>query len=288
MDNFYKYVGLVKKPKKAPAKAAAAPKPGEKITNTNVAPAKDSNFWLDGLIGVATSVKNIQLNYIDTRGTVLPGYTPGLGFFGTSKPTLGFVFGSQDDVRYEAAKNGWLTNYQEFNQNYTEVTNKTLDYTANIDLFPDFKIDLTGNRTYADNYSEQYDVGDNEATVGVLETDYYNSRSPYSFGNFSITTVMLKTSFKKSDEFESSPFQDFRDNRVIIANRLATKYYGTDSFPVGTDGFPVGFGKNSQSVLLPAFMAAYTGLGVGSSGFGDRQGKSRWVLSAIFQSQTGR
>ncbi|NMH27101.1 T9SS outer membrane translocon Sov/SprA [Flavobacterium silvaticum] len=273
MESFYKYIGLVKKPKKAPAKPAAAPKPGEKITNTNVAPAQDSNMWLDGLIGVATSIKNIQLNYVDTRGTVLPGYVPGLGFFGTSKPTLGFVFGSQDDVRYEAAKRGYLTTYQEFNQNYTEVTNKTLDFTANIDLFPDLKIDLTGNRTYADNYSEQYDVGDDERTVGIIETDHYNSRSPYSFGNFSITTVMLKTSFKKSDEFESSPFQDFRDNRIIIANRLATQYYGTTSFPVGADGFPVGFGKNSQAVLLPAFMAAYTGTGLLNSGYGEAANK---------------
>jgi hypothetical protein len=34
-------------------------------------------------------------------------------------------FGSQDDVRYEA-KNGWLTDYQDFNQNFTQVTNKVL------------------------------------------------------------------------------------------------------------------------------------------------------------------
>lgn len=273
MENFYKYIGLVKKPKPAAARPAAAPKPGEKITNTNVAPAQDSNMWLDGLIGIATSVKNIQINYVDTRGTVLPGYLPGLGFFGSSKPTLGFVFGSQDDVRYEAAKQGWLTSYPEFNQNYTEVTNKTLDFTANIDLFPDLKIDLTANRTYADNYSEQYDVGDNEGTPGVIETDYYNSRSPYTFGNFAITTVMLKTSFKKSDEFESAPFQDFRDNRIVIAERLAERYYGNTTYPRGADGFPVGFGKNSQAVLLPSFLAAYTGLGIGNSGSQEAAGK---------------
>ena len=35
-----------------------------------------------GLIGVITSVKNIQVNYSENKGTVLPGYLQGLVFFG--------------------------------------------------------------------------------------------------------------------------------------------------------------------------------------------------------------
>ncbi len=167
-----------------------------------------------------------------------------------AKPTLGFAFGSQDDVRYEAARNGWLTDYPEFNQSYTEVTNKTLNFTANIDLFPDFKIDLNANRTYADNFSEQFNV-----TGGN-----YNSLSPYNFGNFSISTVMLKSAFKQSDEIFSSAFNDFRGNRIIIADRLATQFYGTTGFLRDAEGYPVGFGKNSQAVLIPSLLSAYTGL----------------------------
>jgi cell surface protein SprA len=77
---------------------------------------------------------------------------------------------------------------------------------------------------------------------------------------------MLKTAFKKSDINESSAFDDFRENRIIIANRLATQYYGSTSFPIDADGFPVGYGKNSQAVLLPSFLAAYTGFS--TKGFG--------------------
>ncbi len=252
MDSFYKYIGLSKQ--KTPTKTAPAgiPKPGEKVTNIKATPAKNSNLFLDGLIGVVTSIKNIQINYTENQGTALPGFLPGVGFFGTSKPSLGFAFGGQDDVRFEAAKNGWLTNYPNFNQNYTHVLTRTLDFTANMDLFPDFKVDFTANRSYANNYSEQYDVLD-----GV-----YNSRSPYSTGNFAISTVMLKSSFKQSDEFFSLPFEEFRNNRITIANRLATDYYGTPNFPVNADGFPTGFGKNSPEVLLPSFLAAYTGFDI--------------------------
>jgi cell surface protein SprA len=255
MDLFYKYIGLVKSSQRKPAAKTPAktgpPKPGEKIVNARPAVQNEGNVFVDGLIGVVTSVKNLQLNYTQTGGTVLPGYLPGLGFFGSSKPTLGFVFGDQADVRYEAAKRGWLTNYQEFNQNFTQVVSKTLDMTANVDLFPDFKIDLTANRTYVDNFSEQYNVDQ--------ITGKYNSLSPYNFGNFNISTVLIKTAFSQSDENGSAAFDQFRSNRLVIADRLASNYYGNAAIPRGTDGYPVGFGKNSQSVLLPAFLAAYTG-----------------------------
>ena len=251
MDTFYKYVGLGKKSGNTKVKNAGPPKPGEKITNIKAQPASSTNLFLDGLKGVLTSVKNVQINYTRNEGTMLPGFLPSLGFFGSSKPSLGFIFGAQEDVRFEAAKNGWLTTFPDFNQNYTEALTETLDLTANIDLFPDFKIDLTGNRTYGENFSEQYDVD---------EFGNYNSRSPYTLGNFSISTVMLKSAFKESNENFSSAFNDFKGNRIFIANRLAEDFYGNTTFSRDAEGYPVGFGKNSQSVLLPAFLAAYTGL----------------------------
>ncbi len=249
LDLFYKYIGLTKGPKKAkPAARPTAPKPGEKITNQNATAQSSSSPILDGLIGVVTSLKNLQINYTETSGTVLPGYLPGLGFFGSSKPSLGFVFGSQDDVRYEAAQNGWLTNYPDFNQNFTHVTGKKIDVTGSMEPFPDFKIDLTANRDYLENYSEQYDVTDGQ----------YNSRSPYTYGNFSISTIMISTAFSKSDENMSAAFDEFRSNRLVVAQRLAAGK-GLDPADVDADGFPRGYGKNSQAVLLPSFLAAYTG-----------------------------
>ena len=272
MDLFYKYIGLG--PKKKPVakndNAKAAPKPGEKVTAAPKAGAS-GNVFLNGLIGVLTSVKTMQINYSDTRGTVLPGYIPGIGFFGTSKPSMGFVWGSQDsDIRYEAAKRGYLTNYPEYNQNFTQVDTKVLGLTANLDLFPDFKIDLKANRTESNNYSEQYDV-----INGV-----YNPRSPYSYGNFEITTILIGTAFDKSDVNGSAAFDQFRENRLVIANRLAEQHYGgagystynSDTDPnKGSDfsnanaGYPIGYGRTNQEVLLPAFVAAYSGKDAGST-----------------------
>jgi cell surface protein SprA len=259
MDSFYKYIGLTQKSQLKAKPKAAAPKPGEKVTNTNVLVPR-SNEFVNGLIGILTSVKNIQSSYVKNSGTIMPGYTPGLGFFGSSKPTIGFIFGSQDDIRFEAAKNGWLTSYQEFNQNFTQVNNEIFKTTANIDLFPDLKIDLTLDRAYAENFSEQYDVSN-----GI-----YNSRSPYSFGTFSISTILIKTSFSTSDENSSAAFDDYRTNRLLVANRLATERGIDISNPANIDaeGYPKGFGKNSQAVLLPAFLAAYSGENASSVSLG--------------------
>ncbi|MFM7895331.1 MAG: cell surface protein SprA, partial [Flavobacterium sp.] len=204
MDMFYKYIGLTKTKnnKKKPVANKdknAVPKPGQQVTAPKNNISSERSVFMSGLIGVLTSVKNIQINYNESNGTVLPGYLPGLGFFGSSKPTLGFVFGSQSDVRYEAARNGWLTSFPEFNQNFTQVENKKINLTAQMELFPDLKIDFTADRTYAYNYSEQFDV-----TGGQ-----YNSRSPYDFGNFNISTILISTAFSQSDVNFSQSFQDF-------------------------------------------------------------------------------
>ncbi|OYQ38185.1 cell surface protein SprA [Flavobacterium cyanobacteriorum] len=270
MDLLYKYIGLTgtKKPAAKNTAPKAPPKPGEKVQPKQPV-AKEGNAFINGLIGVLTSVKNIQIDYTENNGTSLPGFTQTPGFFGTTKPTLGFVLGSQDaDVRYEAARNGYLTNYPEFNQNFTQVTTSTLKLAASVDLFPDLKIDLTGDRSYSNNFSEQFDVSFDGAT-GQLQ---YNSRSPYDSGNFQISTLLIKTSFSASDVNNSEAFNKMRENRLVIAERLATEKYGTPNFPRYGDpgvpasdfaaanaGYPVGFGRNSQAVLLPSFLAAYSG-----------------------------
>lgn len=203
----------------------------------------------NALIGLATSLKKIQFNYQENNGIYLPGYLPSTGFIGTLKPTAGFVFGSQAEVRELAARNGWLTIYPEFNDQYTEVESKQLDIQANLEPVRGLTIDITGNRVYSENYAENYLVHDG----------LYQSLTPNTFGNFNISTMLIKTAFKSSDANNSAAFDDFRDNRLIIANRLAEEHYQGGNIPRDDDGFPVGFGKSSQDVLLPAFLAAYKG-----------------------------
>lgn len=259
METLYRYLGLVKssqRKKGTPSKAKkVAIVPGQKVVQTKDN-AKNKNddepgvgtAITDALITMATAVKNIQINYSENSGTMLPGFMQSVGFFGTSKPSLGYVFGSQADIRYDAARKGYLTEFPDMNQPFTSISNKTLNITASVSFIPDLTIDLFAERMKSDNYSEQF----------VVEEGIYYGQAPYSYGNFSISTIMIGTSFSKSDLMQSPTFDRMLENRLIVANRLAAER-NPGSTAVDADGFPIGYGKGSQAVLLPSFLAAYTG-----------------------------
>ena len=282
METLYKEIGLVKK-KKTPTRAARTrATPGRELGNNaqtanaqNQQPPasnKDSagRQALNSLIGLATAVKRVQINYTENNGTFLPGYLNTPGFIGTLRPTFGYTFGSQADIRDLAARNGWLTVYPDFNQQYAETTNRILDISAELELIEDLNIDITGNRTYASNTTESYRVEDYLDTNGEFGTDGeldYRGLNTNTFGNFSISTALIATAFGKSDETESKAFDDFRGNRLVVANRLARNFYGNSNYPTDAEGYPLGFGKTSQRVLIPAFLSAYKGSSPEKIGF---------------------
>ncbi|KKL27642.1 hypothetical protein LCGC14_2383100, partial [marine sediment metagenome] len=113
----------------------------------------------------------------------------------------------------------------------------------------DLTIDLTADRQLSNSYQESFSIN---------EDNSYNVQLGNDYGNFSISTMMIGTVFGKSDEFTSENFQQFKDNRITIANRIVADR-GQSPGAIDEDGFPQLYGKTQQDVLLPAFFAAYTG-----------------------------
>ncbi|WP_396632214.1 cell surface protein SprA [Maribacter sp. R86514] len=247
MQKFYDLIGLKKR--EAPRASTTGPirrdKSGALSEDQEKIKGKTSDLF-NTVVDIVTMVKRVNFNYSENNGTVLPGYTQSVGFVGTTKPTIGFLFGSQSDVRFEAARNGWLTGFEDFNEQFIQRTNKQLNITATAQPTRDITIDLVADRQYSDSYQENFNVVDQE----------YNRQLGNNYGSFSISTMMIGTAFGKSDEFDSSTFQQFKDNRITIANRIAVE----KGIPVDPNGeFPEGYGKTQQNVLLPAFFSAYTG-----------------------------
>ncbi|GGZ74153.1 T9SS outer membrane translocon Sov/SprA [Algibacter mikhailovii] len=252
MNRLYRYIGLTKKPisrARSNARTGVDPAESSDAKPKSQAGSKILNVGID----ILTSIKRVQVNYSENSGTFLPGYQQTPGFIGTLKPSLGFTFGGQRDVRFEAARRGWLTRFPEFNQQYTTTNTKQLDMSASLQPTRDLKIDVVANRSYLENYAENYIVD------GPEDNLQYQSLTPNTFGNFNISTLLISTAFQKSDEVNSQAFEDFRSNRLTIANRLARDFYGNDNFDRDEEGYPLGFGKNNQKVLLPSFLAAYQG-----------------------------
>jgi len=158
------------------------------------------------------------------------------------------VFGSQSDIRYEAAKNGWLTDFPTFNESFKQIYNSKFDLLGELEFFQIIKLDLIANRSYSNNFSENYRV----------DNSVYSSLNPNYYGNFSISTNMLRTSFKKKNKDFSEVFDIMKNNRLIIAERLISEK-NLNIIEYDNEGFPIGFSKNSQEVLINSFLSAYLG-----------------------------
>ncbi|MDM9630428.1 cell surface protein SprA [Robiginitalea aurantiaca] len=249
MQRLYDRIGLKKRSGKATAQIAAPRgRPGDGNEGEAPKTPKKTSKLANVGIDILTMVKRLNINYLENNGSVLPGYTQSVGFIGTTKPTIGFVFGSQADVRFEAARKGWLTDFQEFNQQFIRRTNKQLNITATALPVPELTIDLLAERQFASTRRENFRIEDGE----------YIELTPNTLGTFSISTIMIGTAFSSSDEFDSATFETFKENRLTVAERLQEQSNLPDS---GRDeeGYPNLFGKTSQDVLLPSFFAAYTG-----------------------------
>jgi cell surface protein SprA len=189
--------------------------------------------------GIVTAVKQGKISYTENNGQFLQGYTQDIGFLGGA-PTS-FAFGSQVDIRNKALENGWLVTRADggeyFNKTYSRTHYNKLDYTFTVEPFKDLNIDVRGNKIQTSDISQQIDL--------IEGQNAFENTPIFETGNFSTSHSMLSTAFTNGDVL----FQNMKDYRSIISNRLATE-----------TGAPIdGFGRNSQQVLLPAFMAAYSG-----------------------------
>ncbi|MEN8136911.1 MAG: cell surface protein SprA [Bacteroidota bacterium] len=251
----YRLFGVGKSSSSKSRKPGSPANPGTKKEST-----ASSSFW-DIPVGLVTMVKDVTLSYSENNGTFLPGYLPEVGFFGQQNynggpaPSLGFMFGDQTDIRQTAVLNGWLTNDTRLNDSYRQTNTEKLSFKGTIEPLPEFRIDLTASRNYAISHSEFY-----RYVIQDVGEDGFYSQNPMQTGNFNITYFTLLTSFASSDKNGSETFNSLKSNRKLISNRLASSYYGNNSVPVDPEtGYPKGFGPNSQQVLIPAFLAAYSG-----------------------------
>jgi cell surface protein SprA len=196
----------------------------------------------------------------------LPLFMPSIGnIFGQSKsygpmsPGLDFAFGFTDESYIKKALDrGWLIT--DDGQTSPAVWSRTneLNIEGNFELFKGFKVQLTFNRT--DNRTQQ---------IQFMYDDMPTSMS----GSYTKTHCAIATALRGSNSnngYQSAAFDQFLENIPVIRDRVEAQYagvnYPTSGFLSGTAhaGYPfdpeVGtVSETSSDVLIPAFVAAYTG-----------------------------
>ncbi|WP_313093869.1 T9SS outer membrane translocon Sov/SprA [Chryseobacterium flavum] len=198
-----------------------------------------------------TSFKQLDVNYSENNGTVLPGLLSAPNWYGYGQtlggPTIGFLLGSQADIRRTVMENGWVSNSTYMTDPYVRMSTKELR--ANLQIVPmnDFRIDLNILHNYNRNFTH---TGFNYTNGGVANPDYTFANDLITYSN---STMLLSTSFKDGQ----AVYQAIRANAQALSRQL-----GGPNAVITNDGFAEHYSIANAYVLIPAFRAAVEGKSV--------------------------
>ncbi len=238
-----------------------------KISVVAKAPLEDKGWYKTAqvLARGLMMIRNVTFSYRNDYSMTLPGFRTEIGdafgqksIDGILSPGLDFAFGAiGDSYVNKAMDHGWLIQ-NDSNITTPVTTNGTEDLQVKVTLEPlrDLKIDLSASRNVNKSRSIRF---------------MYEGMPATQSGSFKMTVLTLRSAFSGSgnigNNYNSKPFNDFMKNIPVIQQRLERRYAGA-VYPVGSgaafegktyDAANGGVDQYSADVLVPAFLAAYTG-----------------------------
>lgn len=212
------------------------------------------------LIRPLLSIRKLRVNLSQNTSSVVPGFSQTPELMGLSSnwtsPGWQFISGfSPTDAELDRyAQNSWIVDTFLLNQQVLRNFSETFDARLTLEPFKDFKIDIEVNRTKMLNN-----------TLFLKNTDPDGGEVqrllPRDIGSFTTSFMALNTLF--NDDINAL-FRDYESNRSRISQRVAQNL----GQPIGTehelDGpeYEEGLGRFQNDVLIPAFLATYTGTSV--------------------------
>ena len=241
-------------------------KSGKKVIKTRRIVDKNAMPYVAG-VGRAfgkllTSVKQVSGTISEGANTRLPGYSDSTNYVGQNwnsmAPGVDFLLGRQPDTAWmnKASQKGLITKDSTFNSLFTQSFNQTITFTAMVEPVKDLNITLNLKKSFSKNYSETFRYADTSGGSNYK----FQHLNPYTNGSFDITYISYKTLFGKFDPNRvSETFKKFENYRRVLSERVGSKNLYSNTLPVGPDGYRYGYGRYAVDVLVPAFVAAYTG-----------------------------
>lgn len=230
---------------------------------------EDKNIWTEFgeyATRFAMMTRSASVRWKTTRSISLPLFSPEIGnifgqtnSYGPMAPGLDFAFGFTDENYIDRAiDRGWLITDNGETSPAVWSNSDELNIELNLEPIRGLKIQLTTNRTESRTNQIQF-----------MYADMPTTRS----GTYTKTHCAIATALRGSsanDGYSSEAFNTFLNNIPVIAQRVENQYIGLN-YP--TQGFfnesahagapfdpAVGtVSQTSSDVLIPAFIAAYTG-----------------------------
>ena len=224
--------------------------------------------WAQAGARFAMMVRNVSVSYRNTYNLAMSGFIPEVGdllgqrmtsAYGFA-PGVGFGFGFvTDDYINTAKQRGWLICADSLSTPATSSTTEDLQIKATLEPISDLKIDLNMSRTENRSKSIQYMFEGSPTTQS---------------GSFNMTVVSIGSAFASrgsaSNGYKSSTFDKFCSYLPIYQQRVEAQYIGgkdpSGVTYLGSNGDPskgntTPVNRYGADVMIPAFLAAYTGGG---------------------------
>jgi len=245
MVKLYNKIGFLKdinspKPKPPPPKNEAE---RLKRAREDTIPHPPELKLLKAMLRLIMSLRSINGTYTVTEGTILSGFNKTPKLLGLDQswmaPGIGFVLGEQDPfIAQKAANNGWIVHNKKLTSPFSQMQTKDFSLRANMEPFNDVKVQFDAKKTSNAAFQEIF-----RDTTGQ---GAYAGLNPSRSGSYKISFISVATAFKNNNSLNSDVFNQFKSNLTILQNRF--KAYSSD-----------GYNAQSQDVLIPAFISAYSG-----------------------------
>jgi cell surface protein SprA len=197
-------------------------------------------------------LRNARLNYTEQYYSFVPGFTPQarlMGMSDLSKPGWDYVLG------YRSADENWLNDAgartwisQDIRQVRPTLNNysQQIDARVTVEPFTDFRVDIDLTKNYVKNQSQEY-----RDTLGGITPGPLVHTNRFDEGSYNISYFTLNTLFSNINDV----FNTFSNNRAELSQILGAGKPVHPEFPT----YRTGYGPTNQDVVVPAFIAAYTG-----------------------------
>lgn len=225
-------------------------------------------FVFDNALWTLMSLKNVNVTYSETEGTILPNYNQSMSVLGLgpnwSAPGWDFVAGLQrpGESFLERARNDgngdgspdWLVDGIFVSGDFSKTFSSQFSIRATLQPIQGLRIQLEASKRESENTTRNFFFDDNPDSMK------YNFRSPVIVnGSYSQSFLSFRTAFVESDpdNFDNETFTQLRTNRqsiqeiIIDNNRFNAEQLAPDS--------TLGYSGTAQEVLLYSFISAYSG-----------------------------
>jgi cell surface protein SprA len=249
----------VSEPQLPDVNAAADTTKGKKKRVKDYEPSTAERIFIRPLL----TLRKARLSYTEGYNSYVPGFTPQAGLFGMddlSKPGWDYVLGvSQPDDNWldNARRQNWISSDIRQTRPLLNNYNQTIDARITLEPFQDFRVDVDLTKNYTRNSSREFRNATIDRSIESIKS--YNK---FEEGSYTISYFTLNTLFKNIDDV----YLQFDKNRSLISQVLNpnTNAPHPDTRPSAINPadstyYKFGYGSTNQDVLIPAFLAAYTG-----------------------------